>query len=111
MTSNRATVDARLESALVQALGTTWQSAPSDTERRSIFVTDTTSGSWAMAMPDPRTGVIALVASGAGGAPRETIIFTPDLHGTDLYDWLETADLTAAAASMAQSLRTALSTR
>lgn len=48
---------------------------------------------------------------GRSGAPRKTIIFTPDLGGTDLYDWLETGDLTAAAASMAQSLRTALNTR
>ncbi|MET7829315.1 hypothetical protein ABZT23_32160 [Streptomyces sp. NPDC005386] len=111
MSSANEKANARLEVALAVALGAGWDPAPPESGRQSIFLTEATSGSWVMAMPDPRGGVIALVASRAGEAPRQTI-HTPDLTlHADLYDWLATDDLSTSASDMAAALRTLLEAR
>ncbi|MER5696120.1 hypothetical protein ACWDBO_29835 [Streptomyces mirabilis] len=107
---NTRTAAARLGTALATALGAPWHPAAStDPERQTAFILETVSGSWAVAVPDPKGKQIALAAGHPGQDPHQAATYKPDVDDeTDLHDWLTTADLTGPAEEMAAALLTAL---
>ncbi|MET8855515.1 hypothetical protein [Streptomyces sp. NPDC004579] len=103
-----AAAEARLQVALAAALGHGWHTPGETNEHKrhiTAFLTHD-SGMWAMFLPVPPGGVVALAAGHEDGRVRQTEPYTPDLDGyTDLYAWMATADLREAAGAMAAAIR------
>ncbi|MFE2536879.1 hypothetical protein [Streptomyces sp. NPDC059371] len=108
MTPEHAAAEARLQAALATALDDGWRVPDEPQKHLTAFLTHD-SGSWAMFLPVPPIGLIALIAGREDGRPRQAEPYTPDLDkNTDLYEWLASGELTGPAQAMAASIRNVL---
>lgn len=108
--STRFTAVARLADALASALGGAWRAEPfNDPDPREFFLTDASTGGWAVVALDLQSQTIALAAARPGQPPRQAESYMPTLGPhPDVHAYLSTADLDEPAATMARALRSAV---